>query len=574
MYSFASEENKALFMAGLERTMTGAGLMHISGTLTLIDGTYIILDGDDNIIGTPVIETQILEDPTVFNIGELYIGTLDITLNVNQGELEMQGAEITLSVSVDGCPESVPMGVWDVNTAKKQVSGAIKITAYDRIAKLSAPIPSGSGSGIIRFSYIMSYIEELTGIEFAQSIADLQELCSDVQIDDIYPVSTYFAPSCWLEVQYIAQFLGCYVIANREGKIEFRRFALQPVETITADKRFNIDLGCGMFYVEGFSYTDKYGRTVTKTHSGIGSVSSIIVLPQENPFIWDYDDEERAEREYGQILRRLSELFVRTSSTIPNWHSGTTDYYGDPALDVGDMIALTGGINGSRTLYYLIGHITWQFRGPQTLISGGAPRTGNAVSSSGGGGGNIYSSNVMNITKEIILANLTGYKGQLFDNFYRTAARCRFSAKEETAAFITCTMTFTGTASAQILRDGVPMEIEPCSTGMLSFSLPYMAEGGVHDIRIMLIGSGELTAVQGAVWGQNINAQELPYSGDWEYEIVNNTAVITGYTGSDTVLEVPEVLEGKPTVKIAENALAYNTDVQAVYIPDGVEIIE
>ena len=40
------------------------------------------------------------------------------------------------------------------------------------------------------------------------------------------------------------------------------------------------------------------------------------------------------------------------------------------------------------------------------------------------------------------------------------------------------------------------------------------------------------------------------------------------------MLEVPEKLGGKTVVKIAEESVADNSDVLAVYIPDGVEAIE
>lgn len=548
---------------------------HIFGSITLINGNTISLNtnGNENILGTPVISTQIVSDADVFNVGELYIGDLEIEVKLSVSEVELEAAEIELYVTIDGAVDEVPMGIWDINEAKKQPSGAIKITAYDRIAKLTAPIPASDGAGMIRFADVLAYIEELSGIEFAQSVADLQVLCPDVYLSGGYPFSTSYAPTCWLEVQYIAQYLGCYVIANRDGEIEFRRFALQSVKTITADRRFNIDLSCGMYYVKGFGYTDKYGKTVTKTHGGVGTTSSMIYLPQENPFVWDYEDETAADREYGEILERLADLFKMSVEMVSSWYSGTVDFYGDPTLDAGDMVALTGGINGIHTAYFLICHNTWQFRGPQTLISGGAPRAGSTVSASGGGSGNIYNSTVMNITKNIILAKFTGFTGQLVSDIPKTAARCRFSAKEQTAAFITCTMTFTGSASAQILRNNIPMDIEPTGTGTLSFTLPFTADGGVHDIRIRLSGNGELTAVQGAVWGQNITAQDLTYT-EWEYEIEDDSVVITGYSGTDTVIEIPPELGGKQVVKIADGTFTENDDIIAVYIPDGIETIE
>lgn len=434
MYEFSSAQNKEKFMQGLEKTASDEAFMHIFGALTLADGTVIELDGE-NIVGSPAIETQILADPEVFDIAEMYVGTLEITLDIDLWETDMTGAEISLSVTVDGCPEEVPMGVWDVYSAKKQASSTIKITAYDRIAKLTAEIPRPEGTGIIRFAYVLEHIEELSGVRFAQTIEDLQALCPDVYISSIYPISMDFALTCWEEVQYLAQYLGCYVVANREGKIEFRRFALKSVRTISAEQRFNIDLSCGLYYVGGFGFTDKYGNTVTRQIAGVGTASSTIMLSQDNVFIVNYEDETAAEREYGDMLDRLAELFTTDIEKTTSWYSGTLDFFGDPTLDAGDMVRLTGGISGRRNCTFLIGHSTWQFRGPQTLISGGAPRSGTVVSVSGGGGS--YGGTTIVTTKIINIVEMKAYKGQLFGELPRTAAACRFSVDEQTAVFLT-----------------------------------------------------------------------------------------------------------------------------------------
>lgn len=545
-------------------------LQRVYGNLVLSNGTSIALN-DNNIIGNPSIETQIVDDSEVFNISCLYIGTLDMTLKIDVGELDLIGAEITLYTRIlfdDGETWSspVPMGVFDVADAQRQSEYVMKITGYDHMARLNVPLPDNSYGELKTLSTIIIDIMEYADIIFAQTWREISELNPYVDITVFE-----YAETCWKQVQYIAQILGCYVIANRSGEIEFRPYTNNsavypvPVITISADERHSAKISQYKFGVRCFGYTDKFGHTQLSSQRE-RETYSIIYIPQENNIIKDRNSSW--ELYYSRFLN-----WLYTEFAFIEWNPGTINYYGNPALDVGDMVALTGGINGNRTTNFLICHNTWQFRGPQTLISGGAPRSGNTVSSSGGGGGNVYTNTVMNITKEIVLASFTGYLGELFGNIPRTAAQCRFSAKEETAAFITCTMTFTGSASAQIVRNGVPMDIEPLGTGTISFTIPYMAGGGVHDISILMSGNGELTAVQGAVWGQNIIAQELVYS-DWEYEIENDTATITGYSGDDTSLIVPANLGGKPVVKIGEGALAENSDIITVYIPDGIEIIE
>ncbi len=52
-----------------------------------------------------------------------------------------------------------------------------------------------------------------------------------------------------------------------------------------------------------------------------------------------------------------------------------------------------------------------------------------------------------------------------------------------------------------------------------------------------------------------------------------NTFSIGEYTGSDTVVKIPSVYDGKPVVKIKDNTFAENTSITKVIIPDSIEIL-
>ena len=127
----------------------------------------------------------------------------------------------------------------------------------------------------------------------------------------------------------------------------------------------------------------------------------------------------------------------------------------------------------------------------------------------------------------------------------------------------------------QVLLDGNALDIAPSGTGFLSFTLPFTVYIGTHELTVKISGNGELSQINSTVWGQEIEAKQIIIDEtDWEYNIENNTSIITGYTGSAEVVEVPEKLGGKTVVKIAEESVANNEDILAVYIPDGVEAIE
>ena len=559
-------------------------LQHISGEITLPDGTVIDLNrnGNENIFGTPSISSQIVSDSDIFNVGELYIGELCIDAVIPESA-ELEGAEISLTVTIDGADDEVPMGVWDISEAKRQPSGITKINAYDHLARLTAPMPDSGVPGFIQFSAALRLIEENADVEFAQTIEELAALDPEITVNEIYPFSVSPAPTCWLEVQYIAQYLGCFVIADRQGKIEFRRYPSRSSMTIDADERFNVDISSGAYFVKAFGYADKYGHVVETSQSDKGSTSSKIYLSQDNVFILDTDEEDPNSRNYymtyyKSILDPLMEEFRNLS-----WYTGTADFYGDPTLDVGDMVLLTDGIVGERLVPFLICHSTWQFRAPQTLISGGAPRSGNTVTSSGGGG-NVYNSTSINVTKNIVTVPLKVYCDMLLGTA-RSAAFGGFSAKEQTQAFITCNFNFLGTAESTATQltvtvDGENVGAEPCISlgeaekGTISLTLPVQVNGGDHIVRLIISDYGEIVSGTAEVSGQNIRSHEPAADlTDWEYEISVDTAAVTAYSGEAVNVEIPEKMGGAAVTKIASAAFE-GSAVETVYIPDGVEVIE
>ena len=98
-------------------------------------------------------------------------------------------------------------------------------------------------------------------MEFAQNIEEIQKVAGD-SVDVINGVwATHFLDTCWGEVKAIAQFLGCFVFANREGKIEFRKFGTHSILTIPAEKRFSAKISDYQYSVKGISYTDSYGKS-------------------------------------------------------------------------------------------------------------------------------------------------------------------------------------------------------------------------------------------------------------------------------------------------------------------------
>lgn len=73
--------------------------------------------------------------------------------------------------------------------------------------------------------------------------------------------------------------------------------------------------------------------------------------------------------------------------------------------------------------------------------------------------------------------------------------------------------------------------------------------------------------------GAGVLSAEWSASGDFTYEITDNEAIITGYTGTSPYLEIPSEIEGYPVTQIGEEAFFGKYDIFRVHIPVSVTSI-
>lgn len=60
----------------------------------------------------------------------------------------------------------------------------------------------------------------------------------------------------------------------------------------------------------------------------------------------------------------------------------------------------------------------------------------------------------------------------------------------------------------------------------------------------------------------------------FSYEAIDGQMTITNYTGNDTVVVIPDTIEGQSVVVIGDSAFANNENIKGVVIPDSVTRIE
>ncbi len=561
--------------AFLEALKNYENIQHIKATIIQIDGTVHILR-DNELLGAPRYDKQCVENPDVFNFGEMYTGTAEVTVQM-PGMLSnrFRGGELRLEFGVDipgSETEWIPLGVWDITDPKRETSDRIVLKCCDKMNRLQVGCGSNA-AGFLRLQNLLDFVSEKAGVKFAQTAGEIAELAEE-QVQMMSKIS--FAETCWDEVRMISQLIGGFAFANREGKIEFRKF--KDVDyIIPAEKRTDISLSEYGFHVKGISYTDKYGQTYSTGISKIG-VGSVLGF-SDNGYIPSIDREDNLTYGIDRINR------INDSLRWLMWTPGTVSFYGNPALDVGDIIRISGGINGKGNVGFLIGTDSWQFRSPQTIISPGASETGTAASSGGASSGSSAASITnVTVTKAIKTIMFEKHPGELYEG-ERTAAYGGFSCRSVTECFLCFTGVFLAekdcTAVVKAYLDGIAQELTVKHTlhagdfSTVSFTFPLTASAGTHTVSVTVSGLSELQDISAFVFGQEITEKAPQYTSadDYRYTVNDGISIVTAYLGTNLHPEIPDILGGGATTIIGKTAFT-ESEITGVWIPEGVTEIQ
>ncbi|MDE7098777.1 MAG: hypothetical protein K2O60_06490 [Ruminococcus sp.] len=486
-------------------------LQHIKGRIRTKYGKDIELN-DKNLVGEVSYSRQCTSDESAFGIGQLYTGTAQITIKSGNIDREnLRGGSLYLEWCVHE-HSWIPLGKWKITNPTRTSENLISITAQDCIGDLDVPI-NDNYVGAITLEARLEKVKQLTGVEFAQTAEEIKELIGDTGV--IF--GTTFCSTCRAEVAAIAGYMGGIAFADRYGRIKFRKFGTAPVLTIPADLRHKISVSEYNFGVRGVGYRDKYGYTAVHEIEGGNVNTACVPVLSENPYIFDTSDADRAEIQYRDFLQ-----YSAQNLQILDWTPGEIEYYGNPALELGDFVEISGGINGEKSTNFLITAEHWQFRGPHTLISAGASE--NTVTDGGNSGisANQQMFTTINTTKNICAVDLesTGETSGI-------VASGQFSVREETTVFADITLNLRGMSDSEIEVNLFFDDIEQPSffIGKIKKNEPLTVHlsshktvaGGIHKAEVKLSENCEILGNSSYLWGQNI-ASALIFSSIEELE--------------------------------------------------------
>lgn len=504
MYDLSAEYIQAIESGKIQK---------IEGRIRPKYGQDIILD-DKNLVGEVSYSRQCTANESEFGIGQLYTGTAQITIKSGTIDREnLRGGALYLKwrVDVNGF-DWIPLGKWKITNPTRTSEDMISITAQDCIGDLDVPVNDNS-VGVITLETRLKKVQQLTGVEFAQTAEEIRELIGDTGA--IF--GTTFCSTCRAEVAAIAGYMGGIAFADRSGKIKFRRFGTASVLTIPADLRHKISVSEYSFGIRGVAYRDEYGYTGVHEIEGGNVNTACVPVLSENPYIFDTSDTDRADRQYREFLQ-----YAAANLEIPDWTPGEIEYYGNPALELGDYVKISGGINGKESTNFLITAEHWQFRGPHTLISAGASENAVTDGANSGTSANQQMFATINTTKNIHAVDL-----EITGETSGIVVSGQFSVREETTVFADITLNLRGMSDCEIevdlffddvqqpsffigkIREDEPLTVHFCSHETIT--------GGIHRAEVKLSESCEILGNSSFLWGQNI-ASALIFSNIEELE--------------------------------------------------------
>lgn len=268
-------------------------------------------------------------------IGQVYTAELNITFLKSLGlqRYSLKGMEIRPIHGLllqEGTFEDVPLGVYNTSEANWTASGVV-IKAYDNMSKLDKSCSVSSTSGTI--FELASLACEACGLELAQTREEFASMPNGEETFSLYSDNDI---ETWRDfISWVAQTAASFVIADREGKIAFRQYGTQVVDTIDKYHRLS-----------GASFSD-----FTTRYTGMSCVNikeqttSYYALEEDdgltynlgsNPFLQYVSEKARR-----NVLEALSKI---------NYVPFKVSMIGSPAYDLGDIITFTDGIGDSEAL--------------------------------------------------------------------------------------------------------------------------------------------------------------------------------------------------------------------------------
>lgn len=299
-------------------------------------------------------------------LGSVYSSQLTLEVYLpSVSRYELYGCEISLSCSIDGASDVVPMGEFIITEAN-QTASKISITAYDAMIKFDDVTFAPASYTTILSPYAwLNTACNACGVTLGSTEAQIEGLANGRRktgfADSVTDVST------WRDVLgYLGAYLGAFAYIGRDGYLYMGVYGSISADTVPASFRFSSNLSDFRTTYDGLYATYKDGGVqeyVSNTNTG-----GLVYNLGTNPFLQFSNDSNRRD-----ALQEIVDVFdgiyyVPYESEMPL----------NPTYDPADVLTFVDNQAGAYDVG-AITEITYNIGGTMTVLcSGDNPRLAEA----------------------------------------------------------------------------------------------------------------------------------------------------------------------------------------------------
>lgn len=345
----------------------------ITGGIKLKDGTIIAVDDSVLVQGTLSITSKVCTNDK-FDIGTANCSVMSLKIrDKNAYDHEFGGALVKLTYGIvietaeDGTKtwESVPLPPFFVGASSESDScvrkrDMVTLKAYDTMSLLDINFPDTIPSDSMWSALV--YVCSRAGIGLAITEDEFSALPNSGVVPDF---SSESIESCRDVVMWIAQTTGCCAFCDYRGLLMLKAYKYEGSNNydrlFTANERTTIeysDTRTYLAYLQAYVGDDKaqYSQVTTWTGTDAPHIKEGVLSLPKNPILQKLttDQQEAINQSYF------------TNRSYPTRYI-KADCFVDPALELLDVVAFSGGNIDVGQIINVATQIKWKYRGKGTI---------------------------------------------------------------------------------------------------------------------------------------------------------------------------------------------------------------
>lgn len=339
-----------------------------SGTITTVGGSTYDFDDNPATVNGKIISGSITRSISSqsLNIGTAYASSLSIEIIFpGVSRYELYNGEITLSVSINGASDVIPMGIYTISEAT-QTSDHINLKAYDNMLLFDEGSFTPSAHMTVQSPY--AWLTEMCtdcGVVLGNTSAQISAMANGRRntgfADVVSDVTT------WRDVLgYLTAYLGGFAYIGRDGKLYIGQYKGVSDDTIPSSFRYTSDLSDFRTTYDGLSAIYKDGAV--QEYVANTNVGGLVLNLGANPFLQFTDNSNRLSALQEIIDMWNGIYYVPYSADLPLV----------PTYDPGDILTFTDNQAGAYDIGSIT-EITYNISGVMSVkCSGDNPRLASA----------------------------------------------------------------------------------------------------------------------------------------------------------------------------------------------------